>query len=47
MSVISASVYLTFQLPELDPLRLNLGVNSAVITVFVQELSDCRKFLRE
>jgi len=46
MSAISASIYLTFRLPELDPLRLNLGINSALITVFVQELSDRRKILR-
>jgi len=47
--VISASLYLIakFWLLRIGSLRLNLGVITAVITVFIiQELSDCRKFLR-
>ena len=36
-----------YQILRIRSLRLNLGVILAVITVFsIQELSDCRKFLR-
>ena len=52
--VISASLYLIalylsdcWKILRITSLRLNLGVISAVNTVFItQELSDCRKFLR-
>ena len=44
----SKFVFNSYQLLEIlriRPLRLNLGVISAVITVFIiHELSDCRKF---
>ena len=43
------AIYLSdwWKIFKIRPLRLNLGVISALITAFIiQKLSDCRKFLR-